>query len=222
MNIPSIGVSCPTGDSIADFVAGIDHPVDEVIVVFDGCKKIELPSNPMVGKTVPVALPGRIGHAACWNLIVKSRMKSPHWILAVEGVDPKGGSLSEFSSIIARDPSPGIVHASSGDFAAGCWDLFMVSDDIIGIMGLFDENLDDWEFVGADYLMRTAHRPIKKITSLGREYLNAPAHYEESTAIRQHDYLTSKWGEWKACSPHFHPFSNEDFAVGYFPNTMRQ
>lgn len=221
MNIPLIGVSCPTGDSIADFVAGIDHPVDEVIVVFDGCKKAELPSNPMVGKTLSVALPGRIGHAACWNLAVKSRMKTPHWILATEGVQPSGGVLAEFASTIEKDPSPGIVHASAGDFAAGCWDLFMVSDDIIGIMGLFDETLDDWEFVGADYLMRTAHRPIKKTISLGVTYPNAPARYDEPSAIRQHDYLTKKWGNWTACSPYLHPFGNECFSVGYFPNTIR-
>jgi len=221
MNIPVVGVACPTGTAAAAFVSEVDHPVDEIIVVFDGCEKIELPSNRFVSRITPVCLPGSIGHAACWNLIIKSRMKSPYWLLAAEGTIPSGGILSEFAAAIERDSRPGIVHASAGDFAAGCWDLFLVSEDIICIMGLFDENLDDWDFAGADYLMRTAHRPVKKTISLGRPYENALAHYDEASAIRQHDYLTSKWGEWKACSPHLHPFGNEDFAVGYFPNTIQ-
>lgn len=221
MSIPVIGVVCSDGASIQDFVDAIDHPVEELIVVFDGCKRVDLPPNANIGSTIPVELPGSIGHAACWNLIVKSRMKKPHWILATEGVRPCGGVLGKFASTIERDPRPGIVHGSEGDFAAGCWDLFLVSEDIVCIMGLFDENLEDWEFAGADYLMRTVHRPVKKTISLGRPYKNAPARYNEPSSIRQHDYLTSKWGEWKACSPHLHPFGNEDFAVGYFPNTIR-
>jgi hypothetical protein len=217
MNIPVVGLVSNGGDDTIRFVEAIDHPVDELIVVFDGCEGEHLPSNPMVGKTTPLRVPGKIGPAACWNLVIKARMNSPNWLLAVEGVRLSPGLIGDFSSALDRDPSPGIVHASSGDFSAGCWDLFLIGDDIVGIMGLFDENLLDWEFAGADYLMRTVHRPIKKTVSLGRDYGNAPAPYNEKLSIKNHAYLTKKWGNWSACDPMFNPFGNPDFAVGYFP-----
>ena len=219
----------------------IDYPVDN-FVIFNNNGKGEITQaledlhkieHKFVNKLTICHLPSNLGVSTAWNLIIKSYVKSPYWIIVNDDVAFTPGLLEEMAQAASPDDI-GLVHAYGGDFNDGAWDLFLIKDWIVQQYGLFDENLTPAYCEDADYIMRIHGKPLKKVTSLSKLYHHGPGWCNEyythgsqtkkSSAelnsrldqinIMNFEYLNQKWGEgWRLTNPYKHPFNNDSMPL---------
>lgn len=220
MSIPVVGTVVSDPKNFQGFVESIDHPVDMVVAVDITGSRHEaiFCSNPFVKSIKWCGLPGSANPAVAWNLIIKTSMLCRYWVLSRDDVRFGAGLLYELETLMGGESPLGMVHARAGEFGVGVWDLFAIGEDIVQILGLFDENFHNEDFAGADYFFRTSHRPIRKSFSVAAEYTGGSIRTDPVLASRDAGYLESKWSSgWRTCSPNLHPFGNGSFSVSYFP-----
>ena len=215
----------------------IDYPVEN-FVIFNNNGKGEITQqleemhkvkNYIINKLTICHLPSNLGVSTACNLIIKSYISAPYWIIVNDDVAFTEGLLKEMVQA-AKPNDIGMVHPYGGDFNDGAWDLFLIKDWVIQEHGLFDENLTPAYCEDADYIMRLHNKPIKKITSLTKPYYHGPGLCNEyyihgsqtkksnpelnqrlnEINIINFEYLNQKWGKgWRMTDPYKHPFNNE-------------
>jgi GT2 family glycosyltransferase len=243
MSIPVIGTAVVNNPYwVSRLLMSIDYPVDNFVIINNnGRGQIDEELNRLTNithkyvKNIKVThLPANIGVAGAWNLIIKSYLMSPYWIIVNDDVAFGAGFLEEMATAAESDPEVGIIHGNEGDYGVGSWDLFLIRDIIIKEFGLFDENLYPAYCEDADYIMRFAYRPIKKIMSLNSNYYhghgNKNEYYKEGSQTEKSEphlkeklnisndlnieYLTKKWGPgWRMCNPENLPFKQKEHSI---------
>lgn len=243
MNIPVIGTAVVSSAYwVTRLLMSIDYPVDQFIIINNNGRG-ELDDDLALLTKIPhkyvrsvklVNLPGNIGCSGAWNLIIKSTLTAPYWLIVNDDVAFKPGLLKEMNEAMTGDPEVGLVHPSGGDFDLGAWDLFMIRDTVIDSHGLFDENCYPVFCEDSDYIMRLAVSPVKKIVGLTHGYIHGTGdsteYYEHGSQSQKElphvepvfersnllniDYLTEKWGEsWRWVSPNPVPFANQTHQI---------
>lgn len=211
----------------------IDYPVENFVIFNNGngeittdLEKLKLIENKFIEKLFICHLPSNLGVSCAWNLIIKSYINYPYWIIVNDDVAFTQGLLEEIF-IAAKDIEVGMVHPYGGDFGQGAWDLFLIKDFVVQELGLFDENLSPAYCEDADYIMRLHNSNIKKICGLSKPYLHGTGlnteYYEHGSQTKKSnielskrldeinfinfEYLNKKWGEgWRFTSPKSLPF----------------
>jgi hypothetical protein len=212
----------------------IDYPLENFVIfnnngndeITDELEKLKLIENKFVEKLFICHLPANLGVSAAWNLIIKSYINSPYWIIVNDDVAFTDGLLKEMV-VYANDPEIGMVHPYAGDFGQGAWDLFLIKDFVVQQYGLFDENLTPAYCEDADYIMRLHNSNIKRICGLCKPYLHGPGlssdYYTHGSQTKKSnpeldkrldeinfinfEYLNKKWGEgWRLTNPKLLPF----------------
>ena len=150
----------------------IDYPVDTFIVLNNNGRG-QITEELDALKTAPHAfvkevkvchLPANIGCAGAWNLIIKSALQAPHWLISNHDVMFTPGFLAALAKKV-EDPDTGIVHGLNGG-----WDVFLLKDWVVQHFGLFDENLYPGYCEDMDYGMRFKHKELKRELSVGVPY----------------------------------------------------
>ena len=245
--IPVIGVPFVTNPYwLNRLIASVDFPVKHLVIINNnGRGEFDAELDAMCNMTHPYIenmkvchMPANIGVAGAWNLIIKSYMMEPYWVITNDDVAFGTGLLEEFHLNMKAHEQLGMIHPCKGDFELGAWDLFVIRDVIVQTFGLFDENTYPAYCEDADYIMRLAHRPIQKLvgTNCGYMHGHAPAgdYYNENAGsqtkksnpdLRAHldkvneinfEYLNTKWGpDWRIVKPTENPFDNEDIPISY-------
>jgi len=242
--IPVIGVAIVNGlHWLQRLVNSVDYPVEN-LVIFNNNGREELTKDldalvniehPFIDKITVCHLPTNIGCAGAWNLIIKSYMNAPYWIISSHDTAFVPGLLKEMVQA-ASDPEVGMVHPNGGDFNLGSYDLFLIKDQVIQSHGLFDENLYPAYCEDADYIMRLQLKPIKRITSLNLKHLHgggvAEEYYTHGAQTKKaspelnakldqvnetnFQYLNEKWGPgWRMVNPTETPFNIEGMPITY-------
>jgi hypothetical protein len=212
----------------------IDYPLENFVIfnnngkgeITNELENLKLIENKFVEKLFICHLPANLGVSAAWNLIIKSYINSPYWIIVNDDIAFTSGLLEEMATF-ADDKEVGLVHGSSGDFGDGSWDLFLIKDFVIQQYGLFDENFTPAYCEDVDYRMRLMNINFKKITSLSKDYFHGPGlskdYYEHGSQTKRSsvelenrlnliniinfDYMTEKWGSgWRMTWPKSLPF----------------
>ena len=150
----------------------IDYPVDNFVVfnnngrdqITDEVENIKGLSNPFVKRVHVTHMPSNIGCSGAWNLIIKSFMKAPYWVISNHDVMFEPGFLEEMQAK-AEDDEVGVVHGSGGG-----WDIFLLKDWMVQRYGLFDENLYPGYCEDMDYGMRFIHDDVKRVLTLDHGY----------------------------------------------------
>lgn len=247
MSIPVIGAAVVTNPYwVTRLVMSVDYPVDEFVIInnngrgeideeLDRLTKI---THKFIKNIKVCHLPANIGCGGAWNLIIKSYMMAPYWLIVNDDVAFGEGMLEEIAGLMQADPQLGMIHPNKGDFNLGSWDLFVIRDIIVEQFGLFDENCYPAYCEDADYIMRFSHRPIKKIVGLESQYYHghkvASDYYEENAGSQTKksdpelermlteinainiEYLTEKWGpDWRVCSPTYLPYEGKEIPIHY-------
>jgi GT2 family glycosyltransferase len=137
--IPVIGTAVVNGSHwVQRLISSIDYPVEN-FVIFDNNGKGELIEDldnlakikhPLIDKITVCHMPSNIGVSGAWNLIIKSYMNSPYWIISNHDVAFTVGFLKEMVDA-AEDPEIGMVHGKAGDFGLGGYDLFLIRDWVV-------------------------------------------------------------------------------------------
>lgn len=223
MSIPVIGTAVVKNPYwVTRLLMSIDYPVENFVVINNNgtgeieaeLDKLKYISHNFVQNIKVCHLPSNIGCAGAWNLIIKSYMMCPYWVIVNDDVSFGVGFLSEMVSVANSDQDIGMIHGHPGDSNLGSWDLFLIRDYIIQQFGLFDENFYPAYCEDLDYLMRFMHRPIKKVISLNANYYHGNGdktqyntegsqtkkhsiHLEKMLEMANtinHEYLQKKWG----------------------------
>jgi hypothetical protein len=195
----------------------------EITEQLDTLSKIE---HKYINKIKVCHLPYNIGCSGAWNLIIKSYMLSPFWVIVNHDVKFSPGILEGFYKN-AFDNDMGTIHAGRDKVGLGMWDMFLIKDWVIQKCGLFDENLYPAYGEDVDYIMRMINENIKyKILDI--PYLHGDTDYAttgsqtwrsdlsikdkiyQGMSLNEWVYLNNKWGEnWRMCNPYRNPFNNQ-------------
>jgi hypothetical protein len=242
-SIPVLGTAVVNGANwLVQQILTIDFPVDRYIVVNNSGSEsvardirsaLDVP-NDLINSRHVIDLPGNIGCAGAWNLVIKSTMMSPYWMICNHDIAFCPGLLERLHGHMQQDRA-GVVHGSSGDFKVGTWDLFAISDAVISSHGLFDENFYPAYVEDLDYLMRLMNQPVKRIM-LDMPYLHgsaSPELYGEHGSqtiktdphlrqivdrarwINENRYMVKKWGDdWRWVMIHDRPWNAPDNTQG--------
>ena len=237
--IPVIGAAVVNSTYwISRLLMSIDYPVENFVIINNNGRgqideeldRLTKMKHKYVDNIKVVHLPSNIGCAGAWNLIIKCYMLAPYWIIANDDVAFGPGLLKEMVDTLNSDPVIGMIHPNAGDFGIGAWDLFLIRENVVKIFGLFDENTYPAYCEDADYIMRMAHRPIRKVVSLQKTYMHGDAdsskYYENGSQTQKNEqglkekldhsnelnieYLTKKWGpNWRNLNPTFDVFEGQ-------------
>lgn len=243
MSIPVIGTAVVNSSYwVTRLLMSVDFPVDNFVIINNNGRgeldedldKLKTIKHKFIKKITVSHMPANIGCGGAWNLIIKSYLNAPYWIIVNDDVAFGKGLLEEMYTEVNNDPHVGMIHGNSGDFGVGSWDLFLIRDIIVKEFGLFDENLYPAYCEDADYIMRMIYRPIKKIMSLKSNYMHGMGdkedYYKHGSQTRKTDtslaekldysnqtnfeYMTKKWGpNWRYCNPTATPFENTPISM---------
>lgn len=239
--IPVIGTAIVNGTNwLYRLIDSVDYPVDEFVIINNNGRgeitnelDLLLKRNHQFINQIKVChIPYNIGCSGAWNLIIKSYMLSPYWVIVNHDIKFSPGILQQFDEN-GLDTNFGLIHAENSNLGLGKWDLFLIKDWVIKSCGLFDENLYPAYAEDADYIMRMINIGIQSKT-LNIPYLHGEKDYETSGSqtwredirlkeklhksiyLNENEYLNKKWGDgWRMCSPYKTPFNNPSFDSKY-------
>jgi tetratricopeptide (TPR) repeat protein len=250
--IPVIGVPIVNGFHwLQRLVDSIDYPVKELCVInnngkgelteeLDNLSKID---HEFIENIKVCHLPANIGCSGAWNLIIKTHMMDPYWLMASHDIAFSPGFLKEMVKIQSEHDNVGIVKGTEAQ-----WDMFLLKDWVVQKCGLFDENFYPAYVEDCDYYIRTQKENVL-IHNMNLHYLHGEKNYKETgsqtwrtdidlkdklTYVHDsnHYYMEEKWGsEWSGYivdsngvkhhhaiwnyQPHEHPYNNPSIPITY-------
>lgn len=242
--IPVIGtvvVNCPFW--VSRLIMSVDYPVDEFVIfnnngrgeIDDELNKLTTLSHRFIKKIKVCHLPSNIGCASAWNLIIKSYVNAPYWIIVNNDVAFSPNLLKELVNN-SEDPEVGLVFGKAGVHHVGNWDLFLIKDITVQRYGIFDENLYPAYGEDVDYIMRLEiDTSLKKVFLENYDYLHGESFdygqtgsqtwrsepdlklkIDSARQMNEYEYLNYKWGEgWRWLSPTCTPFNKPDLPLSY-------
>lgn len=249
--IPVIGVPIVNGVNwLNRLIDSIDFPVKNLLIINNNGRgeinsdldKIANSEYQFIDNIHILNMPCNIGVAASWNLIIKSFLTEPYWVISNHDVAFEPGLLSELYQKSKGDS--GLIHGNGGDFNLGSYDLFLIKDWVIQKLGLFDENFYPAYCEDADYIMRiTRWNWDNPDFFIKREFLQTTYYHGDSKStdsdyysgasqtkkvdgdlnykldmvnLVNFEYMSEKWGnEWRMTNPHKHPMGLNGMPITY-------
>lgn len=239
--IPVIGVTIVNGVHwLKRLIDSVDYPVEEFFIInnngrgelteeLDALTKI---GHKFIDKITVTHLPSNLGCSGSWNLIIKSYMNSPFWIITSNDIQFSPGLLESMYNQ-AKNTHYGMIHAKPSSWGGGSYDLFLLKDWVVQKCGLFDENLYPAYEEDVDYYIRIKNEGIP-VSYLDIDYLHGDVDYEttgsqtwriepdlkekidHSRISNETQYLHYKWGpEYKSLNTYKKPFDNQNLDNTY-------
>lgn len=236
--IPVIGTAIVNGVHwLKRLIDSVDYPVSNFVIVNNNgrgeldkeLEEIIDQPHEWIKKIHVCTPPGNIGCAGAWNLVIKSFLTSPYWVIVNHDVCFGSGLLKEMVTR-AEEDEVGMVHGDPGDRGDGMYDLFLIKDWVVEKVGLFDENLYPAYDEDLDYNIRLSKIPLKKVLKLDTPFLHGEKDYATSGSqtwredeslrpklhkamvINESEYMMEKWGTSWPTSPYPYPFNNPKFS----------
>lgn len=247
-NIPVIGIPIVNGVHwLERLIKSIDYPVDNVFIINNNGKdhiteelnELNNIENQFIKKLHITHFPTNIGVAAAWNLIIKSYLMEPYWVIANHDIAFTPGLLEEIAqTAVNKDIT--MIHPHAANFNLGSYDLFVITEKGVRTIGLFDENLYPAYGEDCDFIMRiknlnpeivkglkNKHFHGNEIATKGdKSYIkNAQQTKKENPQLIEklekvnfinYEYLNKKWGkDWRMTNPYNKPFNNTEYPQSY-------
>ena len=225
---------------IREQVESVDYPVENYIIFNNNGKgeideeldKLVAEPHEFIDNIKVCHLPTNLGISGGWNMIIKSYMMAPYWIIANDDVSFGKGFLQEMHEK-AQDNEVGMIHGFEGDFpGVGSWNVFLLKDWVVQEIGLFDENFypaycEDTDYLMRIFLLEREGKPIKRIMELDKPYYHGGCDSKQGkeeyyrygmqtsqgdddirrklvfSNFTNFDYMEEKWGPWwRTCWPY--------------------
>jgi len=245
--IPVIGTAVVNGTKwVKRLIDSVDYPVEKFVIFNNNGRgeidteldEIAKTEHKFIKKIMVCHLPANIGCAAAWNMIVKSDINAPYWIITNHDIAFQEGFLKAMVDDAAK-PNIGMVHCQAGFDNMGSFECFLIKDWVIQRYGLFDENFYPAYCEDLDYLMKIVNDPIDR-SFLTAPFLHGDVSYattgsqtwrtdmslkdriDNGRIINEVSYMNKKWGpHWKEMKPYKTPF-NKGVVAEYDLNFNRK
>lgn len=218
-SIPVMGTAIVNGVHwLQRLIDSVDYPVDKFVIINNNGRgqiteqldDIARSTHKYIKSFHVCHMPDNIGCPGAWNLIIKSSLHSPYWLIVNHDVAFTPGTLQSMVRE-ASEPLVGMVHGSPGDRGTGMYDLFILKDWVVQQCGLFDENFSPAYGEDLDYIIRTAD--VRKVLSVSQTYLHGQSDYattgsqtwrtepelkdklDASRVLNETEYMVDKWGK---------------------------
>jgi GT2 family glycosyltransferase len=132
-------------DLLQKMLDSVDVPVDHLLVIDNGTGA-ELSFSDNFAKVTVLDMPANQGVAGSWNLGIKSFPYAQRWFIVSNDVVFGSGALEELATA-RRDEI-----TLTGE--APHWQAFVLGDEAVSDIGLFDESLFPAYFEDNDYMRR--------------------------------------------------------------------
>ncbi len=132
-------------DLLQKMLDSVDVPVDHLLVIDNGTGS-ELSFSDNFAKVTVLDMPANQGVAGSWNLGIKSFPYAQRWFIVSNDVIFGSGALEELAKA-RRDEI-----TLTGE--APHWQAFVLGDEAVSDIGLFDESLFPAYFEDNDYMRR--------------------------------------------------------------------
>ena len=239
--IPVIGVPILNGSGwLKKQIDSIDYPVQDYVIVNNGGDQIYKEIQAIISQPHPYIQNfhvnnniSNIGVAPSWNLVIKSFMHSPYWIIVNHDVAFEEGFLEEMNEL-AQYENVKLIFGQEGDDGYGSFDLFLMKSSLIQSHGLFDENLYPAYCEDLDYIMRLINKPVNTINFMRKKYSHGGSFDYSKTGSQTRradsklnekivyawkknwEYMNKKWGEgWWDYNPYKTPFNIPNLSIKY-------
>jgi hypothetical protein len=241
--IPVIGTAIVnTTYWVNRLIMSIDYPVEEFIIINNnGRDEITEELNLLtklkhnyIKKIKICHLPKNIGCSGAWNLIIKSYITSPCWLITNHDISFSPGFLKTLAEKAMHEETGIVFGEKDTNTNFGKWDIFLIKDWVIRECGLFDENFYPAYCEDTDYFLRLSNCiPPIKFDCVNQKYLHGQIDYEttgsqtwrsdltlsekllKAHTLNEQNYLIKKWGpNWSRYQPYKTPFNKKDL-----PNT---
>lgn len=191
--IPVVGTAIVNRpDFLFRLFDSIDYPVNNFFVINNNgrgeldsdCLALEKRDNRNVNRIHICTLPRNIGCSGAWNLIIKSFITEPYWLIAGNDVMFMPGFLEKMSHTM-NEGEYDMAHGINGDFS-----VFALNRKVVQKVGLFDESFYPAYFEDIDYAHRLQQTAIRRCLSVGGEYKHGDlvnSYNDASMTLRNED-----------------------------------
>jgi SAM-dependent methyltransferase len=187
--IPVIGVPIVNGVHwLKRLILSVDYPVKNFFIINNnGRGEITEELNELCSMNHPFIenlhvshMPSNLGVSGSWNLIIKSYMLEPYWILSNNDVMFSPGMLERMHLEAETNHDVGMIHGKkSPEYDSGMYDLFLIKDCVIQKCGLFDENYYPAYCEDLDYYISCKNNNVNyKVLNI--DYLHGEKDYSTS------------------------------------------
>lgn len=164
-------------DLAQELLDSIDHPINHLVIV-DNSGKMEFEPrvNHFVANAWIIRVPYGLGLQGAWNLIIKSTPYADRWLLVNDDCKFQPGALA---IIDAEAKSDAITFTDTQPV----WSAFVLGEEVVDKVGLFDESFYPIYYCDNDYERRADNLGIpKRHISARVHHVNSATKYDGNTA----------------------------------------
>ena len=153
-------------------LASVDAKVDHLIVIDNGgcVDDFECYDNEQIQRVSVIHMPANLGVAGSWNLGIKAAPFASWWLVCNFDITWPAGSLARFVS----EARVGALVLSGG---APPWCAFVIGEEVVERVGLFDESLHPAYFEDDDMVRRCYEAGLPIVRS------GIPVQHENSSTL---------------------------------------
>lgn len=174
-------------DLAQELLDSIDHPIKHLVIVDNsGTQEWEPRVNHFVETAWFIRVPYGLGLQGAWNLIIKSTPYASRWLLVNDDCKFEPGALAKIDAEANTD-------AITFTDCSPVWSAFVLGEEVVQKVGLFDESFYPLYYCDNDYERRADNLGIpKRHISAKVHHVNSASKYDGNT--QRNDYTFSRNG----------------------------
>jgi hypothetical protein len=148
----------------------VDYPIEHVVIIDNsGTGEFSPTYNDNIQNLWLIRVPFGLGLQAAWNLVIKSTPYASKWLLVNDDCEFQKGALE----IIDRESKPDAITFTDCN---PVWSAFVLGEEVVKQVGLFDESFYPLYYCDNDYERRADNLQIPK------RNINAKVHHVNSAS----------------------------------------
>jgi glycosyltransferase involved in cell wall biosynthesis len=197
-------------DLLQRLVDSFDYPIKHLLVIDNGGNLKELVVPDVVQQLTILNMPSNLGVSSSWNLGIKSFPFDDRWFIASDDTVFAPASLKLWHEI---SDSKELITSEEDPY----WQFFVIGEEIVGNVGLFDEAIHPANFEDDEYEWRCEAYGY----AVNRAQIQH--HHDGQGTVFHSDYAHKNRGTYVLNASYFDmKKNNKDYSDGYWMLARRR